>query len=460
LSSESEPGTNLIARAKAFAITRHTLIGHRRKYTKLPYSEHLQNVANLVASVTDDPETLAAAWLHDVVEDTPVTIENVEGEFGTTVAALVEALTDVSKPGDGNRAVRKAMDRKHLAAAESRAKTVKLADLIDNCQDIAKHDPQFARVYLREMAALLEVLHEGDSRLYDRATRVYNEWAKKLGLSPSMQEQPESVEPGPAPAWQALPRVIHLFLDGFRAQDIAEPLRSFDAERLCLEVEPVLEAASLDVVGLRVQGIVRGYARTVDLTDGCCADHLRTFRQGQVVRQEAPLSDVIHILTICEHAFLSAFNEIVGVIDRGDVNKPVTRMWLFGVVTLAEMELTRLVDAHYPDESWHSLLPGGRLERATTLREERLRRKQPCRLVDCLQLSDKAHLLLQHPEGLRLFGLDSKRVGKQVIREMESLRNNLAHGQDIVTYDWAPIARIATRLSEAATDGSAGDADR
>ena len=43
-----------------------------------PYSEHLQNVANSVASVTDDPETLAAAWLHDVVEDTPTALEEVE----------------------------------------------------------------------------------------------------------------------------------------------------------------------------------------------------------------------------------------------------------------------------------------------------------------------------------------------------------------------------------------------
>ena len=445
------PGNDLVASAKAFAVNRHTVIGHRRKYTELPYSGHLQNVANLVATVTDDPETLAAAWLHDVVEDTPATLEDVEATFGATVARLVDALTDISKPGDGNRAVRKAMDREHLSSADGRAKTVKLADLIDNCQDIASHDPRFGQIYLREMAALLEVLREGDRRLYDRATRLHEEWAERLGMGPREQGQPTAPEAGLAPAWQALPHLTHLFLEGFRAQDIAEPLPSFDAERACEEIRPILEEGSLDVVGLRVRGTVSGYALKTDLADGYCRDHLRPFRPGQVIHQEDPLSDVIHVLTISDRAFLSAFNQIVGVIGRGDVNKPVMRMWLFGVIILAEMELTRLIEVHYPDGSWRPLVSAGRLDRAVALHEERQRRNQPCKLVECLQLSDKAHVLLDHPDGLSLFGLESKRVGKRVIKELESLRNNLAHGQDIVAYDWAPIARIAARLSEAAT---------
>ena len=73
----SEKGTpaDLVKLAREFAEHADARIGHRRKYHNLPYAAHLENVAVLVASVTDDPETLAAAWLHHVMEDTPAIIE-------------------------------------------------------------------------------------------------------------------------------------------------------------------------------------------------------------------------------------------------------------------------------------------------------------------------------------------------------------------------------------------------
>jgi len=82
----------------------HQRIGQQRKYNNQPYDVHLHAVAKLVASVTDDPEMIAAAWLHDTVEDTPATLDDIAESFGTAVAELVESLTDVSMPSDGNRA--------------------------------------------------------------------------------------------------------------------------------------------------------------------------------------------------------------------------------------------------------------------------------------------------------------------------------------------------------------------
>src|SRR5690242_10154745 len=168
--------TDLVARARAFAIREHRRIDHRRKYSKQPYDVHLAAVADLVADVTEDAEMIAAAWLHDVVEDTPVTLDDVAREFGPAVARLVDELTDVSRPGDGNRAARKAIDRAHLAAASPRAKTVKLADLCHNVEDICRHDAGFGRVFLAEMEALLAVLGEGDAKLMVRARETHARW--------------------------------------------------------------------------------------------------------------------------------------------------------------------------------------------------------------------------------------------------------------------------------------------
>lgn len=155
--------------ALAFAERAHSSIDQRRKYTNEPYIVHPAEVAVLVKSVPHTREMVAAAYLHDTVEDTGVLIEEIETLFGPIIAALVSELTDVSRPEDGSRAVRKAKDLAHTATASPEAKTIKLADLISNSRSIMERDPAFAVIYLREKAALLEVLMEGDLILWKQA---------------------------------------------------------------------------------------------------------------------------------------------------------------------------------------------------------------------------------------------------------------------------------------------------
>ncbi|GBQ52311.1 HD domain-containing protein [Komagataeibacter sucrofermentans] len=132
--------TDLISRADAFTAAAHASINQCRKYTGDPYIVHPRRVAQTVKQTGARDEVVAAALLHDVVEDTPVTLEEIRTEFGENVAALVEMVTDVSRPEDGNRRVRKAMDRDHLALASAEGQTIKLADLIDNTASITRYD--------------------------------------------------------------------------------------------------------------------------------------------------------------------------------------------------------------------------------------------------------------------------------------------------------------------------------
>ncbi len=165
-----------ITKARDFARQAHEAAGQLRKYTHEPYIVHPAAVAKLVASVTDDEAMICAAWLHDVVEDTHVSLQQITAEFGDDIAQLVSELTDVSRPKDGNRAARKQLDREHTRSASARAKTVKLADLIDNSRSITQHDPRFAKVYMAEKRELLNVLREGDSTLYALAEKIATDY--------------------------------------------------------------------------------------------------------------------------------------------------------------------------------------------------------------------------------------------------------------------------------------------
>ena len=161
---------NIVERARIFATAAHAAVGQLRKYTYEPYIVHPAEVASIVESVEGSTyEMIAAAWLHDVVEDTGVSNEIIKQEFGEEVAELVGWLTDVSRPEQGNRATRKAIDRAHTAMAPAAAQTIKLADLISNTRSIMEHDEAFAKVYLSEKRMLLEVMTKGDRTLFERA---------------------------------------------------------------------------------------------------------------------------------------------------------------------------------------------------------------------------------------------------------------------------------------------------
>ena len=164
--------TERIWRAREFATVAHQT--QTRKYNGRPYIEHPLAVARMVARFDHDEDMIIAALLHDTVEDTSVTIGDIECAFGTGVAALVSDLTDVSRPADGNRVTRKQKDLLHTAAAQPRAKTVKLMDLVHNSVSIVRHDRGFAAVFLDEMAKMLDVLQDAsDPNAWELAQRVY-----------------------------------------------------------------------------------------------------------------------------------------------------------------------------------------------------------------------------------------------------------------------------------------------
>lgn len=160
---------NIVERARVYATAAHAAVAQRRKYTDEPYIVHPADVVSIVQTVDHTDEMLAAAWLHDVVEDTSVSIEDIRAEFGDAVTELVDWLTDISQPQDGNRATRKAMDREHSAAAPAAAQTIKTADLISNTKSIVAFDPDFARVYLKEKRLLLDEMTRADPVLVAHA---------------------------------------------------------------------------------------------------------------------------------------------------------------------------------------------------------------------------------------------------------------------------------------------------
>lgn len=147
--------------AMRFAFEKHK--GQKRKYIGNPYTDHLAEVAGIYAAGWGHyRKCIAICWLHDVIEDTDCTYDEIHIRFDRTVADGVFTLSDLEK---GNRETRKRLSRERLARAPAYIQDIKVCDLISNTSSIVGHDPDFAKVYLKEKEMLLDVLTKANSQL-------------------------------------------------------------------------------------------------------------------------------------------------------------------------------------------------------------------------------------------------------------------------------------------------------
>lgn len=163
----------------------------QRKYSPERYIVHPVRVMELCRPHTDKLPVLAAALLHDVLEDTPVTKERlreylltlmVEEEANETVLLVVE-LTDIytkTAHPRWNRKKRKRKEAERIQKTSGDSQTVKYADIIDNCREIVQHDPDFAKVFLRECKNLLTVMQKGNETLYRLAIDTVNNCLRQV----------------------------------------------------------------------------------------------------------------------------------------------------------------------------------------------------------------------------------------------------------------------------------------
>ena len=181
--------TELLDRAIVFAVKAHS--GTERRGKGFPYIVHPMEAMEIVATMTSDQELLAAAALHDTVEDTGVTLDDLRAEFGSRVAAIVASESDVFELGvseEDSWRTRKQAAIVRLARASHDSKIVALGDKLSNMRAIARDyavmgdnlwsifhakDPKDHEWHYRGLADSLKEL--SDTAAYQEFTNLINQ---------------------------------------------------------------------------------------------------------------------------------------------------------------------------------------------------------------------------------------------------------------------------------------------
>lgn len=245
---------------------------------------------------------------------------------------------------------------------------------------------------------------------------------------------------------QTVARLSRTFSQSLSAVDLAEPLLSLDETQPASAALALMRERNLHILGVRCAGLVSGWVTDGELGAAALGDCAHVFARDEVLEENASLAAVLGALAAREQVFVAWLGEVAGVITRRDLQKPPLRMWLFGAITVLDTNLTWAITELFPRDTWQSRLTPGRLEKALALRAERERRGSECRLVDCLQVKDKADLLLSEEGNLALIGFSSRREAERLTRDIEKLRNHLAHAQELEPGHLATAARLAVSI--------------
>ncbi|WP_051946095.1 hypothetical protein [Verrucomicrobium sp. BvORR106] len=245
---------------------------------------------------------------------------------------------------------------------------------------------------------------------------------------------------------RSVARLHQTFSKSLTAADLVEPLASLDGNQQAGLARELMKDDGRAVLGVRQRGLVTGWVDEEDLASasGSLQEAARPFQEESAVDADAGLGTVLTAMSHAPRVFVRWLGEVGGVICHQDLQKAPLRMWLFGTVTLLDLNMTWAIEELHPAEAWGDKISAGRLGKAQALQTERRRCGGDCRLVDCLQIKDKADILLHEPQLIEDLGFVSRREADRFARAIESLRNHLAHSQELEQEHVGTAARLAT----------------
>jgi (p)ppGpp synthase/HD superfamily hydrolase len=175
--------SDIIQKAKNLAAERHAHL-HMYNAARSPAIIHIAEVAGFVEQYGGDEEMIAAAWLHDIVEDTDTTLRHIEEWFSPVISSLVEGLTDPPHFARLPLEKRKPMQAERLKTKDDRIKRIKICDQLSNTLRIINDPPtdwneskQF--LYIRGAKGIAEICRGICPELDNKFDEAYKQACKK-----------------------------------------------------------------------------------------------------------------------------------------------------------------------------------------------------------------------------------------------------------------------------------------
>lgn len=206
-----------------------------------------------------------------------------------------------------------------------------------------------------------------------------------------------------------------------------------DGEKDGMEVQKLMDSKNFDIIPVKSNGEINGYVETGKLTLGKCLGQMQSINNFDLVAESTPILTLFDLFNNTKRKWFLVLesNDVKGIVAIGDLRKAPVRMFLYALVNLIEMYLTKMIREYCKEEELSELIKE-RLKDAEDIHKQRKDKREDLDIFDCLQLCDKITIALKKNTVFEKIKMDSKNKTESGLKKIEMLRNRLAHGNDII----------------------------
>lgn len=241
-----------------------------------------------------------------------------------------------------------------------------------------------------------------------------------------------------------------IFLENAKLKSLLEPVLCCKDTDNALDAKYALESRDFDVTCVvNNDNQIIGQIEKASLGDGQVLDYVKEINVEKKIDENTSLVHLLEVLKTSIFKYVTSDEKVIGIVTRSDLNKPIPRTYLFGVVSLVELHINYWINGHYPNDQWVEHLKEERQKNVYEILELRKGSCDYLAMIECAQLSDKKEILRNTPDFLAQFGF-SKSKFKSFMEKIEVVRNEIAHSQSsiIERLKWDVLAKTITNAEE------------
>ncbi|ASJ72110.1 hypothetical protein [Granulosicoccus antarcticus] len=235
------------------------------------------------------------------------------------------------------------------------------------------------------------------------------------------------------------------FEDAITVEAIYEPIQACEVDMPTKALSEILEKRGFDICGVRYPGSdeIHNYVTAESLTSAThVSDCIQIIASNTVISETTAIADCLHFLADMQWKFVLVGTSIAGIVTQWDLNKPPSRVYFFGILSLFEQHLNLWIRRYYTDEEMRAVVGTNKHRSAETLQQRKKLRGIPTALIENFNIPEKRLLLFSNEYLLAALNIDAEDEIK--IENIATFRNALMHSANSVldSLTWQEVATM------------------
>jgi hypothetical protein len=227
---------------------------------------------------------------------------------------------------------------------------------------------------------------------------------------------------------------------------ITEEFIAFNANEDVEKCFTYMQEKHFDIIGVRENGCIIGYARLSKEDRGLLGEHKIEFKEDEILSDSEPLPEAVHRLAKTPYIFVKVSDEVAGIVTRADLYKPAVRIWLYGLISILEIHMLELIQKTFSVDEWKKCLSAERQQKMSNIYEDRRKHNEEIEEIYCTEFCDKRTIIEKSEVAIKATGFKLRAEFSKNLKKIEVMRNEIAHSCKVSKTQWEIVSELCRKI--------------